>query len=121
MMRTVQVYGKELEKPYRAGEVIFKEGEQGRIMFGVLEGEVEMSLEGKFIETIKAGEIFGVGAIVHEDHKRTSTAIAKTDCRLITMDQSHFLFAVQQTPMFALEVMRTYSERFRTLKNTFVK
>jgi CRP-like cAMP-binding protein len=121
MMRTVQIYGKELEKPYKAGEVIFKEGDQGMIMFGVLEGEVEMSLEGKFIEIIKAGEIFGVGAIVHEDHKRTSTAIAKTDCRLITMDQSHFLFAVQQTPMFALEVMRTYSERFRTLKNTFVK
>lgn len=119
MMETVETYGKELEKPYKAGEVIFKEGEQGMIMFGVLEGEVEMTLEGEVIEAIKIGEIFGVGAIVHGDHKRASTAIAKTDCRLVAMDRSHFLFAVQQTPMFALEVMESYSNRFINLKTVY--
>jgi len=121
MMSTVQTYGKELEKPYKAGEVIFKEGDVDAVMFGVLEGEVEMTLDGKFIETIKTGEIFGIGAIVHQDHKRESTAIAKTDCRLVAMDRNHFFFAIQQTPMFALEVIKSYSDRFRNLKQTYEK
>lgn len=42
--------------------------------------------------------------------------IAKTDCTLITADQEHFMFAVQQTPMFALEVLKSYSDRFRRVK-----
>jgi CRP-like cAMP-binding protein len=87
-------------------------------MYGILEGEIEMSVHGKVIETLKKGDVFGEGALLHEDRIRTSTAIAKTDCKLAFMDKEHFLFAVQQTPMFALEVMRSYSDRFRRLKQT---
>ena len=29
-----------------------------------------------------------------------------------------FLFAVQQTPMFALEIMRSYSDRIRKLRQS---
>jgi CRP-like cAMP-binding protein len=85
-------------------------------MYGIISGEVEMYLKGKMVETIKAGDIFGQGALVHEDHQRASTAIAKTECQLAFLNREHFLFAVQQTPMFALEVMRSYSDRFRRLK-----
>ena len=42
--------------------------------------------------------------------------IYETDCKLAFLDRKHFLFAVQQTPMFALEVMRSYSDRHRRLK-----
>ena len=85
-------------------------------MYGIIFGEVEMCLNGKVVETIKEGDIFGQGALVHQDHKRASTAIAKTECQLAFLNREHFLFAVQQTPMFALEVMRSYSDRFRRLK-----
>ncbi|WLT39672.1 cyclic nucleotide-binding domain-containing protein [Synechocystis sp. B12] len=121
MMNTVQTYGKTVEKNYKAGEVIFQEGAVELSMFGVLEGEVEMTLQGKFIETIEAGGIFGIGAIVHSDHQRASTAITKTDCKLVAMDREHFLFAVQQTPMFALEVIQNYSDRYRSLKALYEK
>ena len=85
-------------------------------MYGIIEGEIEMYVDGKVIEVIKEGDIFGQGALVHEDHLRASTVIAKTDCKLAVLDREHFLFAVQQTPMFALEVMRSYSDRHRRLK-----
>ncbi|MFM7442221.1 MAG: cyclic nucleotide-binding protein, partial [Snowella sp.] len=62
---------------------------------------------------------FGEGALLHSDHLRSSTAIAKTDCILGPMDREHFLFAVQQTPMFAIEVLRSYSDRFRRVKELF--
>ncbi|MFM7440364.1 MAG: cyclic nucleotide-binding domain-containing protein, partial [Snowella sp.] len=61
-------------------------------------------------------DAFGERALVHETHHRFCTAIAKTDVKLASMDREHFLFAVQQTPIFALELMRSYSERFRKIK-----
>ncbi|MGK7931857.1 MAG: cyclic nucleotide-binding domain-containing protein [Microcystaceae cyanobacterium] len=103
-------------KIFQAGEIIFKEGDQETIMYGIIEGSVEMQIQGKVIETIEQGDVFGIGAMVHADHKRTSTAIAKTDCTLAFLDKEHFLFAVQQTPLFGLETLRSYSDRFRRLK-----
>jgi CRP-like cAMP-binding protein len=121
MLRTVQAYGETIKKNYKAGEVIFREEARELCMFGVLEGTVEMTLQGKFIETIEAGEIFGIGAIVHNDHQRASTAIAKTDCVLVAMNRERFLFVVQETPMFALEVIQSYSDRYRSLKAVYEK
>ena len=116
-VETVKIYQTHGEpQTLNPGDIIFKEGDTGNIMYGVIEGEVLMQLNGKEIEIIHAGDVFGVGALVHPDQLRTSTAIAKTPCTLGFLDRSHFLFAVQQTPLFALEVMRSYSDRFRRLK-----
>ena len=103
-------------KSFAAGEVIFQQGTKGKMMYGIIEGEVEMLVGDKVVETIKQGDVFGQGALLHSDHLRTSTARAKTDCQIACLDQQHFLFAVQETPMFALEVMRSYSDRLRSLK-----
>ncbi len=102
---------------FTPGEIIFAEGDAGEVMYGILEGEVEIVVNHKVVETIAAGDVFGEGALVHSDRQRASTAIAKIPCKLALMDRQHFLFAVQQTPMFALEVMRSYSDRLRSLKH----
>ncbi len=116
-VKTVELYQKPPSpKTYGAGEVIFKIGELGELMYGVIEGEVDIWINDKVVETIKTGDVFGEGALVHENHQRASTAIAKTNCLLGFLDREHFLFAVQQTPMFAIEVMRSYSDRLRRLK-----
>ncbi|AFY68418.1 putative transcriptional regulator, Crp/Fnr family [Thalassoporum mexicanum PCC 7367] len=119
-IKTIEAYQKPPSpKTYAAGEIIFSQGETGSLMYGVISGEVEMQLNSKVIETISMGDVFGAGALVHDDHLRTSTAIAKTECLIGFLDQKHFLFAIQQTPMFAIEVMRSYSDRFRRLKELF--
>lgn len=102
----------------KEGEVIFSEGDAGSIMYGLVEGEVEIMVNGQVLEVIYEGDIFGEGALVHLDSKRASTAIAKTDCKLAYLERNNFLFAVQQTPMFALEVMRSYSDRIRRLRQS---
>lgn len=118
---TVEIFERQAQpkKAYAAGEVIFREGETGHLMFGILDGEVEMSVGGKVVEILKRGDVFGVGALVHDDALRMSTAIAKTACTLASLDRKHFIFAVQETPLFALEVIRSYSDRFRSLKATY--
>lgn len=92
------------------------EGEPGDVIYGIIQGTVELWIDNAVVETIEAGDLFGEGSLVHDDHKRFETAIAKTDCVLAFLDHHHFLFVVQQTPVFALEVMRSYSDRLRYLK-----
>lgn len=108
-------------RTFAAGQIIFSEGEKGYVMYGVISGEVEMYVDNKLVETIKKGDIFGEGALIHEDHKRASTAIAKTETVLGFLEKEHFLFAIQETPMFALELLRSYSDRFRRLKDIYIK
>ncbi|MBF2002897.1 MAG: cyclic nucleotide-binding domain-containing protein [Synechococcales cyanobacterium C42_A2020_086] len=115
--RTVSIFQRQPDcKTVAAGEIIFKAGDPGDCMYGLIEGEVEELVDDQVLETIKAGDVFGVGALVHPDGTRVSTARAKTDCTLAFLDQERFLFAIQETPMFALNVIRSYSDRLKKFK-----
>ena len=118
-VKTVEIFQTSPEpQSIGAGEVIFTTGDAGSVMYGLVEGVVEISVNGKILETICQGDIFGEGALVHSDSKRASTAIAKTNCQLAILERKNFLFAVQQTPMFAIEIMRSYSDRIRRLRQS---
>ena len=116
-VRTIELFQKPPSpKTFSTGEVIFREGEQGDVIYGIISGEVEILVDGKVVEKIQKGDVFGEGALLHLDHQRDSEAIAKTDSLVAFLDREHFMFAVQQTPMFALEVMKSYSDRLRRLR-----
>ena len=95
-----------------AGETIFEQGETGTAMYVVAEGEVEILSGSVVLETARPGSVIGEMALI--DHAlRSATAVAKTDCKLVAVDQRRFEFLVQQTPYFALEVMQLMAERLR--------
>ncbi len=100
----------------KAGETIFVAGAIGEVMYGVIEGEVDMWVNGQVFETIGHGDVFGEGALVQIPATRASTAVAKVDSKLAVVDKAHFLFLVQETPLFALEVIRSLSNRLRAIK-----
>ncbi|MEH2458205.1 Crp/Fnr family transcriptional regulator [Nostoc sp.] len=113
---TVGIFQKQPDpKVFSAGQVIFEEGQPGDEMYGILEGEVDILVNGKIVETIETGEVFGAGILIGIKN-RTYTAIAKMDTKLGFLDQEGFLFAVQETPMFAIQVMKSYSERLSRLQ-----
>ncbi|OZH54699.1 cyclic nucleotide-binding protein [Hydrocoleum sp. CS-953] len=117
--KTVELFQKQPgNQTFYPGDVIFEDGKKGDVMYGIIEGVVELFVNGQVVETIKTGDVFGEGALVHEEHTRASTAIAKTECKLAYLDQERFLFVVQETPMFALYVVRSYSDRLRRLKRS---
>jgi len=96
-----------------AGETVFKQGDTGTAMYVVAEGEVEILSGLVLLETARPGSVVGEMALI--DHApRSATAVAKTDCKLVAVDQRRFEFLVQQTPYFALEVMQLMAERLRT-------
>ncbi|NCO75457.1 MAG: cyclic nucleotide-binding domain-containing protein [Cyanobacteria bacterium] len=108
----IELFFKHLEiKNIPLGEVIFKEGEKGNTMFALIEGEVELFLNDKVVEIIYKNDVFGEGALVQLNHIRFTTAIAKTDCQIAGLNKEKFLFLLQETPLFALDILRSLSSR----------
>jgi len=100
------------------GEVIFRSGDSGDCMFGLLEGQVQLSWNGEEgHELINAGDVFGAGALVTSEHRRYGNAKAVSPCRLLVMNREKFLFAVQESPMFAIELLGSIDQRLRQLKD----
>jgi CRP/FNR family transcriptional regulator, cyclic AMP receptor protein len=99
---------------YPAGKTIFKEGDSGDYMYVVQEGEVEIRRNDKVYETVGAGGILGEMALIDKS-SRSATAIAKTDCKVVPVDEKKFTVLVQQTPYFALQVMQVMAFRIRRL------
>ncbi|MBX3086646.1 MAG: cyclic nucleotide-binding domain-containing protein [Anaerolineae bacterium] len=97
-----------------AGHVIFSQGDHGDKMYAVQSGEVDILFNGKVVETVGEGGIFGEMAIIDEA-PRSAGAVARTDCKIVPVDQKRFLYMVQNTPFFAISVMRVISQRVRKL------
>lgn len=96
---------------FEAGSVIFKEGDIGEKMYMIQSGEVDILLMNTVFDALGAGEILGEMAMINPGHPRRASAIAKTDCRLVEIDQQRFTFLVQQNPYFAIEIMKTLADR----------
>ena len=99
---------------FRTGEAVFRAGDPGTQMFAVIEGKVDLVIKGQIVETVEAGGIFGEMALV-EERPRIATAIVKADARLVAIDRNRFLFLIQQTPFFALQLMTIITERLRRM------
>ncbi len=99
---------------YAAGEVIFHKGDPGSQMYAVQDGTVEIRVGDRVIQTHGPGDIFGEMALI-DSQPRSATAVAATDCRLVPIDERRFMFLVQQTPFFAIQVMRVMADRLRRL------
>jgi CRP-like cAMP-binding protein len=101
-------------KSYRAGQIIFKQGDPGDHMYVVKSGEVDILVGERAVETLTEGGVFGEMALL-DQASRSATAMARSDCEVVPVDQKRFLFMVQQTPFFALEIMRMMAQRLRTM------
>jgi CRP/FNR family transcriptional regulator, cyclic AMP receptor protein len=113
MTATIELFrnaGNRIDFP--AGHTIFEKGQPGDVMYVVIAGQVDVLIHDKIINSIEPGGILGEMALIDAE-PRSATAVAKTDCKLVPINEKRFAFLVQQTPFFAIEVMRTMAERLR--------
>ncbi|MCA9972358.1 MAG: cyclic nucleotide-binding domain-containing protein [Anaerolineales bacterium] len=94
------------------GTVIFEAGDAPDFMYVVQGGEVEIKVGEQVIEVIKAGGIFGEMALV-DPEPRTASAVARTECTLVPLNEAQFTRHIHATPFFALQVMRIITARLR--------
>jgi len=99
-------------KPYNAGTPIFKKGDPGDSMFVITHGEVDIVSEGKVVDHLTDGEIFGEMSLI-DKADRSADAVASTDCEIVIIDEPRFLYMTENTPTFALRVMQMVTARLR--------
>ena len=101
------------------GKPFFTENEKagglfskGARMYLLLEGEIGLMIRNKFFGVVKPGDIFGELAVV-ADLPRSATAMAKINCRVLSLDEKQFLAALEKKPEFALMLMSIMVQRLR--------
>ena len=99
---------------FEAGRLLFKKGDPGRDLYVVKSGEIQIIDGNHVLESVSAGGIIGEMALV-DGGPRSATARAVTQSVVIPVDERRFLFLVQQTPFFAIRVMRLMSTRLRAM------
>ena len=102
---------------FAKGRTIFEEGDRGDEFFIVVRGQVEIRSGDRHFETLGPDGIFGEMALI-DDSPRSATAVALTDVTLAPIREGQFLFLVQNTPFFALSVMRVLARRLRRQNKT---
>jgi len=99
-------------RDFKAGDVIFRQGDPAQELFIIQSGEVEIRLGNRVLETLPQYSIFGEMALI-DNAPRSATAIAASDAKLVPVSEKRFLFLISNTPYFALNVMRIMARRLR--------
>ena len=108
-MRTVS-------KTYKDGDFIYRQGEDSRWAFEVLEGSVELVKDGaegaSVIARLRAGELFGEMGVL-DNAPRTTSARARGAVTVKAIPRDEFLRQMEADPDTALKVMTRLAKRMR--------
>lgn len=104
--------GPEATVRHHAGTVLFREGSMGALAYVVLEGRIGVSIQGRPVERIGPGGIFGEMALVDQS-TRAASAVAETDCALVAIGRNVFLNLVRGNPEFGAALLGAVAERVR--------
>ena len=99
-------------------KVIVKEGDKGMFMYVVREGVVAISISEKVVEKVGPGGVFGEMALV-DQASRVATAVAETDCTLLSINRNDFTSLVKTRPGFAMSLLKALSERLRFMTSKY--
>lgn len=105
---------------FRAGETIFREGEQGDAMYVIIDGRVQITRRGVrepvVLATLEPGAFFGEMAVVDRT-PRTASAAALTDSTLLAIDGSRLESLLEQRPDLGARMIRTLVRRLKFTTN----
>jgi CRP/FNR family transcriptional regulator, cyclic AMP receptor protein len=110
-----QLYGATEVVRLRAGDFLFKEGDNGDALYIVRSGSVRIISGDTVYETVTAGGVVGEMALVDKGMSRSASVIAATTAELIRIDVPKFLALVARAPDFALTIMRVAARRLRVM------
>jgi len=96
----------------REGKELTHLGGAGREFFVLLEGEADVSQDGRSINTLGAGDFFGEIALV-EDVPRTATVTATTPVRVLVITDRAFRQLLEKHPELQRKVLVALAERVK--------
>ncbi len=108
---------KVFERHYRAGEMIFHQGEPSSAMYLVAEGHVNIHLPGEdsrriSLKDISRGEYFGELSLF-DDKPRSASVLATTDVILLELGRDRLAEYLNGRPLAAMAILKMMAGRLR--------
>ena len=104
-------------RDFKAGTVLFEEGQPGDYMYVVTRGEVEIRRKvgdlDRVLAVLPAGEFFGEMAILNS-RPRSATAVVRTDSRLLVIEGSTFEAMLRARPEIAMRMIKSLALRLES-------
>jgi CRP-like cAMP-binding protein len=104
---------------FRAGDCLFREGEQSYFFYMIEEGKVDVVLGNPqdknqeiHLATIESGQPVGEFALIAKQ-PRSATARAKTDVSVIKISEEAYQALLKDLPEWALSLLSSLIERIR--------
>jgi len=99
------------------GDIVFKEGDQGDLMYVLLEGAVELKMKVERGETViktvdTPNDFFGEMALL-DDRPRSASAIAVRKTKVLAVDGPTFESMILANGKFALKIIKVLAARIR--------
>jgi CRP/FNR family cyclic AMP-dependent transcriptional regulator len=101
---------REIDHP--AGTVIATEGEPGAGLFVIDEGDCDVTIGGKRVNQLHAGDFFGEMALL-DGGPRTATVTATTDIKLYALTEWVFRGLLVEHPTIAMRTLEAMASRLR--------
>ena len=99
-------------REYAAGDTLATEGEGGVGFFLIESGEATVSVRGREIARLKAGDSFGEVALI-DDGARTATVTADTDMVCYGMSFWEFRPIVESSSQIAWKLLQALAKKLR--------
>ena len=112
-----RIVGLAAQRNFRAGEIIFSQGDPGDALYAVVAGRIRISAgtaDGREISLniMEPGDTFGEIALL-DGGTRTATATATEPSELVSIRRDHFVALLEREAKVALELLRLCGERLR--------
>jgi CRP-like cAMP-binding protein len=104
---------------HEAGTVIFAERDPSDVLYVILSGEVELTLQGNSLGAEGEGGIIGEMALI-ESAPRTATVTVLSKVKLARLDRNRFQELVGKNPEFSLHAMAILAKRLRAVDNFII-
>jgi putative ABC transport system ATP-binding protein len=97
-------------RKYSAGEEIIRQGDTGQDFFVIGKGEVDVEIDGKWVNTLGKGAFFGEVSLIKQQ-PRNATVRAKTDVACFILTKEEFQSVIDSSASFEQALRRALFSR----------
>lgn len=105
------------ERAFPKGSVVFKENDDGREMYVIRDGSVEVSKsvrgKKKILAVLKRGDFFGEMAVLN-NRPRSATVTCQDDCKLLILDGKTFESFLRSDIEVSIRLVKRLAQRLQT-------
>lgn len=110
---------------FKAKDPIFKQGDPGKVMYVVQEGQVEVLQEIGEVEiqvaVLERGDFFGEMAVLEEEARSHSIRALEDGAKLVTINRAGFQTMLKRNPEIAVRMIRKLGKRLNKAEDMLLR